>query len=266
MRASSVLGAAAALMLVLALPATATAGTDTQNGVTQSFDLTVKPNKKLPKKAKKKAKPKGVSANIAVAVGTATGQKPPAAENVILDLDKDLAINPKGLARCNPNSIATANVANARSVCKKSIVGTGDATATCSDSPTPDIPDVTVTAFNGTKQGKRDVILLHTVADLGGTNQIQILPAVLKQAPGKALGIRADIAVPPLAGGACSIVDFQVTLKKTFKKKGKKNHYVSAVCSDRTWEFASEFRFVQPNAFGVTSLRPGDEQACTQKK
>ena len=264
MHARRMLGGAIALTLALTLTATAYAGEASQNGVTQSFDLTVSPSKKLPKKASKKTKPKGVSANIAVGVREATGQKPPSAQRVQLNLDKDLTITSKGLPQCDPNSIATANTSSARSICKKSIVGDGDASATCSASATPDIPDVTVTAFNGTKQNGDPTILLHTVASLGGTDQIQILPAVLKKASGKDFGILADIAVPPLAGGACSIVDFQVTLDKSYKKNGTKYDFVSAVCSDKVWDFSSLFSY-DTNANGVTSLNPGGEQSCSAK-
>jgi hypothetical protein len=267
MRSRSALGATGALALAIAISVsgTALAGEATQNGVTQSFEVTVNPNKKLPKKAKKKTKPKGVSATIAVGVREATGQKPPSAQQVNLDLDKDLTITSKGLKQCNENTILPLNVDAARSACKKSIVGKGTATATCSANPNPDIPDVTVTAFNGTKQGKNSVILLHTVANLGGTEQIQILPAVLKKAKGKDYGVRAEIAVPPLAGGACSIVDFSVDLKKSYKTKGKKQNFVGAVCSDKTFDFASEFRYA-PNDFGVSSLNPTAQQACKAKK
>ena len=191
----------------------------------------------------------------------------------MLDLDKDLTINAKGVPQCDENAIAMASTDAARDICKKSVVGFGSASATCSASPTPDIPDVQVTAFNGKKQGKSDVILLHTYANLGGTNQVQILPAVLKKASGKDFGISADIAVPPLAGGACSIVDFQVTLKQKFKTKGKKAikkygkkfDYVTAVCSDKTFEFASNFQYVQPNDYNIASLDPAAEQSCKAK-
>jgi hypothetical protein len=239
----------------------ALAGEETQSGVTQTFDVTVKPSKKLPKKDTKKVDPKGVSVNIAVGISEATQQKPPPAERVLLDLDRDLFITNKGLAECSENEIATATSAAARSVCKKSVVGLGSATATCGAGP-PSIPDVIVTAFNGTPNGKKDVVLLHTYADLGGTAQVQILPAVLKNAPGKEQGIRADIAVPPLAGGACSIVDFQVTLKERYKSKGKTYDFVSAVCSDKKFEHESTFNYTQPNTFNVAQLEPSSEQGC----
>ena len=265
---------AAALALAVSVSAVAVAGEETSNGVTQTFDVKVKPSKKLPKKVRKNDRPKGVAVNIAVGVREATDQKPPPAERVELDLDKDLTINSKGVPTCDENEITTANVDAARDVCKKSVVGLGSASATCSAGAAPDIPDVDVTAFNGRKQGKNPVILLHTVADLGGVEQIQILPAVLKDAKGKKFGIRADIAVPPLAGGACSIVDFQVTLKEDFKSKGKKAKkkfgktfdYVTATCSDKKHQFASKFEYVQPNDYNVASLEPTDKQGCKAKK
>jgi hypothetical protein len=268
MRSKRTLGVISTLALAVAVSVAgvATAGSDTENGVTQSMEATVKPNKKLPKKKTKNTKPKGVDMNVSVGITAPPGQKPPGAEQVDIDFDKDLFFTTKGLATCDENAIAQANTEAARQACKKAQVGIGSAAATCSGNPTPDIPDVTVTAFNGKPKGKTPVLLLHTYTLLGGTDTITILPGKLINASGKDFGKRLRVDVPPLAGGACSIVDFETTVGKRFKSKGKKFDYVGAVCSHKEWHFDSEFRFVQPNEFGVSSLSPTHEQKCKAKK
>lgn len=251
-----------ALTLVAALVVTgiATAGEATENGVTQTADLTVSPTK-LPKKKTKKVDPKDVSLNVAVGITAPPGQKPPSANRVELDLDKDLTFNTKGIPTCDANAIATLNNEQAKQECKKAIIGSGTAAATCSGNPTPDIPDVKVNAFNGEPKGKNPVLLLHTESQLGGNSIITILPGVLKKAGG-AFGRTLDVEVPPLAGGACSIVDFETTVGKGEINK-KYSDYVTGTCKDKKLTVDGVFTY-SANPQGVNSLSPSDTQTCKQ--
>lgn len=269
MRTKRTAGLIGALALTAAVSAGGYAVADvaTTNGVAQSLEVEVSPSKKLPKKATKKVDPKAVDLQVAVGVrdNNTPAQKPPPADNVDIKLGKDLTFTTKGLAECAQTSIATANTDTARQTCKKAIVGEGSATATCSaNTNPPDIPDVTVTAFNGEPKGKNPVLLLHTFADLGGVQQTQILPGVLVKGSGD-FGKVLEVSVPPLAGGACSIVDFETTVGTEFKVKGEKFNYVGATCGDGEMEFGSNFTYVQPNTQGVTSLDPSDVVPCTSK-
>ncbi|MGI8462305.1 MAG: hypothetical protein ACR2OC_11840 [Solirubrobacterales bacterium] len=259
-------GLIGALALVVAVSVVGLALADgaTQGSVTQTLDATVSPSKKLPKKDTKKVDPKGVKLNVAVGIRDSSGLKPPPATQVDIDLSKDLTFTTKGLSQCDQNAIATSPTAAAKSTCKKAIVGEGSASATCSGNTNPpDIPDVTVTAFNGKQQGKNPVLLLHTYASLGGTDQIQILPGVLVKSSGD-FGKTLKVTVPPLAGGACSIIDFETTVGTTFKSKGETFNYVGATCGNGEMKFGSEFTYVA-NSQGVNTLAPKDTVACTSK-
>jgi hypothetical protein len=255
-----------ALTLVAALVVTgiATAGEATENGVTQTADLTVSPTK-LPKKKTKKVDPKDVSLNVDVGITSDDpANKVPSANRVELDFDKDLTFNTKGIPTCDANTIATLNNEQAKAACKKALVGSGTAAATCSpNEDPPDIPGVLVNAFNGEPKGKNPVLLLHTDANLGGNSTITILPGVLKKAGG-AFGRTLDVTVPPLAGGACSIVDFETTVGKGQINK-KYSDYVAGTCRDREIDMAGRFHF-NSNPQNVSQLNPTDTIVCKQKK
>ncbi|HEX6116431.1 MAG TPA: hypothetical protein VFY99_04975 [Solirubrobacterales bacterium] len=251
------------LVTALAVGAVSFAGEATQNGVTQSADLTVSPTK-LPKKKTRTVDPKDVSLNIAVGIRSDDPvNKVPGANRVELDFDKDLTFTTKGVPTCNENTIATLNNQQAKDACKKAFIGSGSAAATCSASEDPpDIPDVKVNAFNGQPQGKNPVILLHTDANLGGNSTITILPGVLTKASSP-FGRTLNVTVPPLAGGACSIVDFETTVGKGQINK-KYSDYVAGTCRDKKIDMNGRF-FFNSNPQGVSQLDPTDSIPCKPK-
>jgi hypothetical protein len=263
MRKAGLFGALT-LVAALAVAGVSMAGEASQSGVTQSADLTVSPTK-LPVKKTKTVDPKDVSLNVDVGIRSDDPvNKVPSAKEVQLDFDKDLTFNTKGIPTCDENTIATLNNAQAKEACKKAIVGSGTASATCSPSEDPpDIPGVKVNAFNGKPQGGNPVLLLHTDANLGGNSTITILPGVLKKAGG-AFGRTLVVTVPPLAGGACSIVDFETTVGKGEINK-KYSNYVAGTCKDKQIDLAGRF-FFNDNPQGVSELDPTDSVPCTQKK
>ena len=223
-----------------------------QNGVTQSVEYEISPSK-LPKKATKKKPAKDVSLFTEVAISsTDPVNKVPSATKVVLTYGKDVKFNRKGVPTCDPNAVGTLNNAQAKSECKSSLVGTGDATATCGPSEDPpDIPGVKVAAFN-TSSG----ILLHSDADLGGTSTITLIPGDLK-------GNEITFTVPPLAGGACSIVTFGATLGKGQINK-KYSDYITSTCKYGELTVDGVFTYAS-NPQGVSSLAPSDSYACTGK-
>jgi hypothetical protein len=231
----------------VAVAGMATADSVTQNGVEQYVELEIKPSK-LPKKGD------GKDVSLFTEVGITSDDpvnKVPSATKVVLTYDKDLKFNRKGVPTCDQNSVATLNNEQAKSQCKKSLVGTGDATATCTPSEDPpSIPGVKVAAFN-TKEG----ILLHSDANLGGNSTITLIPGVLK-------GNEITFSVPPLAGGACSIVTFGATLGKGQINK-KYSDYITGTCKDKKLTVDGVFTYAS-NPQGVNSLSPSDTQTCKQ--
>lgn len=253
-RTKRIAGLVGALSVATAISVSGLAAADSveQNGVSQYVELEIKPSK-LPKKATKKNPAKDVSLFTEVGIESDDPvNKPPSANKVVLTYDKDIKFNRKGVPTCDENSVATLNNAQAKSECKKSLVGTGSATATCGPSENPpDIGDVKVAAFN-TSQG----ILLHSDANLGGTSTITLIPGALK-------GNEITFTVPPLAGGACSIVTFGATLGKGEVNK-KYSDYIASTCKDKKLTVDGVFTY-NANPQGVSSLSPSDTQTCKQK-
>jgi hypothetical protein len=261
------------LMLVPALAilvASATAGTDTENGVTQSLEVT-------PSKTKVLKKPKNdqgtnIKLNIDVEIDTADGGQPPSANLVRIGLANQPAaatravsgpaksgfiINDKGIPQCDKDDIEDKSIAEATAACKKSKIGSGSSVAAC-DLPPPlngEFPGEVV-AFNGKHKGKNKTILLHANTALPtGT-----VPITLEGTLGKNNVL--TVPVEPLGGGACSIKQFETTVGKTTKVKGEKQFYASAVCPKGNWHNTGEFNF-DSNSYGVTQLNPVDDVACT---
>jgi len=269
MRKTRKAGLAGALTLVsaVAVVAVATAavstGTDTQGNVSQSIFGEV-----IGGKLPKSGDGKGVTLNTGVRIES-PGEKPPPATKAVVEYGPDIHVNTKGVPVCTASSIATANTDTAKQTCKDSIVGDGNAQATCSASATPDIPNVTVTAFNGNTSGTRRAynpkgsILLHTYANLGGTDQINVVPGKLSKGSGK-YGTFATFSVPPLAGGACSFLNFDVDIEAEFKVKGEKVPYITSTCKKKKIPLGGEFTYAT-NSQGVSSLHPETEMTCKQK-
>lgn len=254
-RTKRIAGLVGALSIATTVAVSGLAAADSveQNGVSQYVELEIKPSK-LPKKKTKKTSAKDVSLFTEVGITSDDPvNKVPSANKVVLTYDKDIKFNRKGVPTCDENSVAALNNEQAKSECKKSLVGTGDATATCTPSEDPpSIPGVKVAAFN-TKQG----ILLHSDANLGGNSTITLIPGVLK-------GNEITFTVPPLAGGACSIVTFGATLGKGEINK-KYSDYIAGTCKDKKLTVDGEFSY-NANPQGVNSLSPSDTQKCKQKK
>ncbi len=248
-RKLSLIGALAAIA-ALVVGTTSFADTATQGTVTQGIELGVSPSK-LPKKADKK-KPAEVSLFTEVEISSTDAvNKIPSANKVTLTYDKDLTFNRKGVATCDQTQIEGVNNADAQSACKKAVVGSGAAAASCAPGP-PGITGIKVLAFNS-----KDGILLHSDANLGGTSTITIIPGSLK-------GNVITFTVPPLAGGACSIQLFNATLGKGETDKKTKN-YITGTCKDKSISVDGKFDY-NANPQGVTSLSPTDAVTCKQKK
>jgi hypothetical protein len=162
--------------------------------------------------------------------GTATHPTkfPSPAKETDVSFDKNMTFNYKGLPTCKASQVDGTTRDQALAACKKAQVGTGSAVACASNGAggCALVVNADVLAFNGAKQGGNPGFLLWTNNQVTGETT---LPAVLKPAKSP-YGKTLFVTVPPLGGGAGSITEFQTTVNKTFKFKGKKVGYTSAAC------------------------------------
>lgn len=253
-----ILIASLAALVAIAIPVSAAMGGETvtgPDGNTQSIEATVSPKALY----KKTSSPGSLFVDVKTGTtGSANGAPSPAVHDVI-DFDQNLSLATKGLPTCNASKLQNTSTEAAEQACRSAIIGKGEATTllpltTLYTEPTK------VTAFNGTPQGGKPVVLLHAY----GTSPVQttlVLVGIVSNYGKEGYGPRLDVTVPPIAGGFGAITDFHVTIKKSWTYKGKKMSFINAKCpASRKLKYRGAFTFRD----GVT-LTATHTQACTPK-
>jgi hypothetical protein len=229
------LGIALATLGALALASVALAGAT----VTQTLGLEIKG-----KTSGKKPGP--VSMKIteeSVGPGPSEVERvPPKLDVATIKFTKSLSIDTEGLATCAPSKLENTDDGQARKACKDAIVGKGFALAKIVfpdqdpiDAPAP------VTAFNGKPQGGKPVFLIHAYTTVPAPTTF-IVPGVILKAS-KPFGHQLTLHVPPIAGGAGSLVHFDVNVKRKWKYKGEKRSYISGKCKGGQFAIEGTFDF-----------------------
>jgi hypothetical protein len=245
--------------------------------LSQEVNWSVEPNPT--KQAKKKPKG-GVGLGVMVKANYDNPMTPSShAELAVIHFDKDFAFNAGTLPQCPKAAIQTAASPDAaRAACPGAEVGQGDAHLNGALGPATGV----VTAFNGVPQNGQQVIELH--ARVGAPlNATQVLTGFLQPSTkaGQGYGKQLYVPVAPIGGGAEVIVDFTTNIPKKVSKaggkgakKGKKKkkkkpptYYISANCSDKTWNLEGDFTFVDNPGGGVenVTLTGKDTAPCKQK-
>ena len=154
---------------------------------------------------------------------------PPKPTQVRVDLSQGITVNGSKFPECTQAQLENAEPAAAQAACgnaapkkKNALIATGDAKATVLVGPGQTaVLNATALAFNGPSGS---VIVYARVESLGITT---IVPCQLGQAPDQSkFKNRFTCDVPPLAGGAGALTQFNLKFdrvqKKVIKKNGKK--------------------------------------------
>lgn len=226
--------------LVLALPTTAA-------GNTQTIKVVAAPVKHPAKSFT------AASLNVTTATGPDTpGAQIFPATRAQIFFDDDFVFTTAGLPVCTAN-LDGLTTAMARAACPTSIVGTGAAKVALAGFTTT-ILDAEITAFNGRPINGRPVLRLfsRTNAVALGT----VLTGVLKPYGRNGFGKVLDVSIPALPLGS-AIIEFQTKVQRSWKFKGKVQHFVKARCATRRWKFSGTFDYD-----GATSKSASTNQTC----
>ena len=210
-------------------------------------------------------------ADLNVTVDTTEAPPTPAAQTaattiVTFDGDFDLG-NTAKFGQCDPAALANTTTDQAKTLCAGKEVGSGNSTV-CSAALGCGLVSLpgTVTAFNGVPSGGNPTIILHN--RIGPpANATTVLTGVLN-------GTTLNVTVPDTAATGLHLTHFftGIPILKTgvasaaasaAKKKKKKApvYYITAKCSDRTWDFSETTLF---RAGGI-SQSASTQVPCTQK-
>lgn len=254
-----------ALSALLALVAAAIAGAASTRiragNLVLTFGGATSP-KKLPKR-----RYAPVKAIVFGKVATSDGTHPSALRETVVDIDKDVKLNVKGLPVCRPGQLEARNTAAAKRVCGKTTLGSGIAHAEIAfPEQAPIRVTSPITVFNGGGNARRSKLLIHTFLT------VPVPAAIVTQVTigRRGTGVHAIAKVPVIAGGSGSVLDFRFKLGRTYRFKGKRVSYAMARCPDGVFK-ARTTKTLFKNEAGVpgvaarTILKGGLAVPCTPK-
>jgi hypothetical protein len=200
--------------------------------IVRAGNLVITLNGGFTPKALPKKEMAGITLNVSGKIATADGKHPPALREVVVETDKNGAINAKGLPVCTASKLQAQDTGNAEKACPDAIVGTGQTVAEIEFAEQPPI-DVTskLIAFNGGVKGGTTTIFIHAYLSSPVSAAIVTTVKVSKISNGR-YGTKSIASIPVIAGGNGSVKSFNLTIKRDFTYKGKKQHYLLAKCPD----------------------------------
>lgn len=158
------------------------------------------------------------------------GSHPPVAKTITIDFDRQGAINAKGLARCTAGRLQARPTGAAKAACREAIVGKGSTTVRVAF---PDSVPFNATGplvfFNGGVRGGTTTVLIHAYVAVPAPTPIVTTVKVRKIRKGR-YGTRATARIPEIAGGSGAITRFNLSIKRDFKRSGKRQGYLVAHC------------------------------------
>lgn len=223
-------------MLVLALGAAfavaVTAVATAKFEVFQAGNLVLKVDGGVTPKALPKSTYAPVTVNIKGKIETKDGTHPPALREVLADFDKNGKIDTTGLAVCKGGQLEARTTAAAKSVCGKSVVGSGSGRIEISFPEQAPIPvNAPITVFNGGTSGGKTTLYIHTYITVPVPAAVVTTVTIKKISKGR-YGLGTVSKIPVIAGGSGSVLDFNIKFGKTYNYNGKKKSYLVARCTD----------------------------------
>jgi hypothetical protein len=195
-----------------------------------------------------------VTTNVFGKIQTDDGTHPSALREAVVDVDKDVKINARGLPSCKAGQLEAQPTGAAKKVCGKTIVGSGNAHVEIAFPEQPPIRIASpLTVFNGGERGGKVKLLFHVFIT------VPVPAAIVTQVTiqRKSSGVHSIATVPVIAGGSGSTLDFKFKLGRTYSYKGKKVGYFEARCPD------GKFRVTTPKTIFKNEAKVADVASTT---
>jgi hypothetical protein len=173
-----------------------------------------------------------ITLNIRGKIRTLDGKHPPAVKEVVIEADKNGAVNAKGLPACSSGKLQAQTTEKARAACKSAVVGEGKTDIEVEfPEQAPFIAKSDLLAFNGGVSGGKTTIYLHAYLSSPVSAAVVTTVKVSKIHNGR-YGLKSVATIPKIAGGYGSPISFSLKIGRTFTYKGKKQSYLLAKCPD----------------------------------
>lgn len=217
----------AALAVAFAGIATAEKPTIVQVG---NLKLTLNGGFKPKKLPKNKLAP--ITLNVSGKIDTVDGKHAPALQEVVVETDKNGAVNAKGLPVCTSGKLQAQDTTAAKKACPNAIVGEGITNVEVEfPESNPFIAKSKLIAFNGGTSGGKTTIFIHAFLSAPVSAAVVTTVKISKIHNGR-FGLKSIATIPKIAGGYGSVKEFSLTFHRDFTYKGKKQSYFLAKCPD----------------------------------
>jgi len=180
-------------------------------------------------------------------IATKDGTHPPALKQVVVETDKNGAINVKGLPVCKSGQLQSRDTAAARKACPKAIIGTGKTTV---EVQFPEQKPIDVNSellvFNGGFSGGTTTLYIHAYFSAPVTGAIVTTVKIKKHKSGR-YGLKSIATIPKIAGGSGSV--------KSFSLKINKKGVLTAKCPDGKLQAHATSMFADGTKAAATIIR-----------
>jgi hypothetical protein len=227
---------AAVLVLALAVlgAATAAAIAAAANGpvTVEVGNLVVTADGGLKPEAMSKTKLTPVGFEASGKIKTKDGTHPPALKQVVVEGDKNVAVDTTGFPACKSGQLQSRDTKSAESVCKPAIIGSGTTNVEIAFPEQKPIPvSSKLLVFNGGTSGGTTTFFIHAYITVPTPAAI-VTTVKIKRIHRGRFGTEAIASVPKIAGGSGSVTSFSLKIDKKYTYKGKKMSVISSKCTD----------------------------------
>jgi hypothetical protein len=245
-------------LIALTVAATGASGTTVRVG-----NLIVTGNGTFSPKALSRTTPTPVALNVSGKVRTVDGTHPPAAREIVIEGDKNIAFTTKGFPACKGGSreLQARDTEAVEKACGEAILGKGSTTVSIKFPEQEAIPAKSpLLLFNGGEKGGVTTLYVHAYLTQPITTAVVTTVKVQRIKNGR-YGIKSTASIPAIAGGAGSVTDFNLLVNKKYTYRGKKVSVLTAKCTDGKLQNTAEAIFDDG-----TKAKTEVISTCTPKK
>jgi hypothetical protein len=197
-----------------------------------------------------------ISARINAEIGTVDNTHPPAVKILNIDFDKSIQVNARGLPVCRKGQLNSRTTTSAKQACPDAIVGTGEGEVEVAfPEQTPFAAKGPIVLFNGGVHGGTTLLFVHSYVNVPTPTAIVATVKITRIHRGH-YGTHTVTRIPAIAGGAGSVIKFELDIGRKFTYKGRKVSYLTASCPTGLYYTEGNILFADGSRLMGTHILP----------